>query len=368
MATKTPTLIDRLKSFIRRYVVLPEHELEVMSHYVLHTHQFSERCQMPWTTPYIFVNSAQKGSGKTLLGIDLMQVLCRNFESVNNVTPATLFRLTEIRATIGIDEVDVLFTGSRADDDIVSTMNTGYRKGGYVPRADSKAEDGVRRYSTYSPKVLVGIDSGTMKDTTRDRCIPITMKRATDAERQTVVKFLHYKIEDEVDALQQDIWNWSLENTVGMRDYEPKEILTLNPRQWEICQPLLQVAKATGRESHLRAALIAIFAANTVSEETVEVDMLRTLLTMFTTQGNDKVVTADLLVALRNDPRFRNWNGRVLGLKLATFGIDSKTTRYRPGEMPGNQNRKNVQRSISREQCEDAFIRYLPGYADENAS
>src|SRR5690349_3565226 len=126
-----------------------------------------------------------------------MGALCRNFEAVNNVTPAMLFRLTNMRATIAIDEVDMLFAGNRSDDDLVSVLNTGYRQGGYVPRADPKAEDGITRYHTFSPKILIGIDSGTMKDTTRDRCIPINMQRATEEERRTVQPFYSYKVEEE---------------------------------------------------------------------------------------------------------------------------------------------------------------------------
>ena len=351
MAAKTPALIDNIRTFIRRYVSLPPAELEVVSHYVLHTHQFSERCQAPYTTPYLFVNSAQKGSGKTLLGIDIMGALCRNFEAVNNITPATLFRLTEMRATIGIDEVDMLFGGNAGDDSLVSVLNTGYRKGGYVPRADVKAEDGVRRYSTFSPKILIGIDSGTMKDTTRDRCIPISMQRATDDERATVSPFYHYKVEDELEALGIAIFNWSFENTVGMRDYEPTPIDTLSPRQWEICQPLLQVARLTGREKEVRAALTSIFSTMIEVEDSPEIEMLTTLRDLFDEQG-DKVRSAELLARLQQDPRFRHWSGKQLAVKLAPFGIQVKPVRF-PNYSPP------VQRGIIRGECLDTFTRYL---------
>lgn len=346
---KTPTLIDRISGFIRRYVSLPAHELEVVSHYVLHTHQFSERCQTPYTTPYLFVNSAQKGAGKSMLGIDILGALCRNFEAVNNVTPATLFRLAEMSATIGIDEVDMLFSGNRSDDTLVSVLNTGYRKGNYVPRADAGAEDGVRRYSTFSPKILIGIDSGTMKDTTRDRCIPITMKRVTEEERATIQPFYGYKVVDEVAQLWDDMRAWSLTNTVGMRDYDPAPVESLSPRQWEVCVSLVQVAKATGREKELRAALTAIFGSLIEAENSPEIEMLLTLREMFEEEG-DKVRSADLLLRLQLDPRFKHWSGKMIGVKLAPFGIRIKPVRLGPGE---------VQRGIIKGDCVDAFARYL---------
>lgn len=352
LTDKRTSLIARISQFIRRYVSLPEHELSIVSHYVLHTHQFSERCQSPYTTPYLFVNSAQKGSGKTLLGIDILGALCRNFEAVNNVTPATLFRLTEMRATIGIDEVDMLFGGNRSDDDLVSVLNTGYRKGGYVPRVDAKSEDGVHRYSTFSPKILIGIDSGMMKDTTRDRCIPINMARATESERESVQPFYHYKVEDELETLAAEIWEWSYENTEGMRDYEPTPIDSLSPRQWEICQPLLQIAHVTGQEKELRAAIAGVFDKSVVSEDSPEVDMLVTLRDMFDEHG-DKVAAAAVLARLQLDPRFRHWSGKMLANKLAPYGI-----RVKPVSFPAPISPR-VQRGIVRGECLDTFTRYL---------
>lgn len=350
MATSNRSnLVSKLKSFIRRYVVVTDNQLEVLSHYILHTHQFSERCQQPFTTPYLFINSAQKGSGKTLLGIDILGKLCRNYEAVNNVTEATLFRLANMHATIGIDEVDMLFSGNRTDDGMVSVLNSGYRKGGYVPRADSKEPDGVKRYNTFSPKILIGIDSGTMKDTTRDRCIPINMKRATDDERKTVSRFLSYKIEDELESLNHEIYEWSVNNTVGMRDYEP-EMAEVNPRQEEVCVTLLQVARKTGREKELRKALLQIYSDTVVHEDTPEIDMLVTLRDMFEENG-DKIRSAELLNRLQIDPRFKNWSGKMLAVKLAPFGIRIKPVRgpWQPA----------VQRAIVKGECLDAFARYL---------
>lgn len=344
-----PTVIEKIKSLIRRYVVLSEDQLEICGHYVLLTHQFSERCQTPFTVPYLFINSAQKGSGKTLLGIDLMGALCRNFEAVNNVTPATLFRLTAMRATIGIDEVDMLFGGNRSDDDLVSVLNTGYRQGGYVPRVDAKAEDGVARYSTFSPKILIGIDSGTMKDTTRDRCIPINMARATEEERKNVQPFYSYKVTEELAALGEEMWSWSFEHTEGLRDYEPEPIQGLSPRQWEVSAPLVQVAAKTGREKQLRAAVKNIFSDMIQAEESPEIEMLMTLRDMFDENG-DKLRSAELLARLQQDPRFRHWTGKMVGTKLAPFGIRVKPIRF---------SADSVQRGIVKGDCVHVFARYL---------
>lgn len=341
-------IVERIAGFQRSFVAISPEELLITSHYVLHTHQFSERCEQPYTTPYLYIHSAQKGSGKTLLGNDILGCLCRNFQAVNNVTPATLFRLTEARCTLAIDEVDILFDGTKSNDDLVSVLNTGYRKGGYVPRADSKAEDGVRRYSTFGPKILIGIDNGKMKDTTRERCIPIHMHRATDEERKTVQPFYHYKVEDEIESLNAEIYNWSFEHTKGMREYEPEVIESLSPRQWEIVMPLLQVARVTGYEAEMREAIEKVFEDQIAPENSVEIDMLVTLQTMFEANG-DRIASADVLAELHKDNRFKGWNGKMLGGKLAPFGIKIKPLRLR-GE---------VCRGIMLSDCVDAFERYL---------
>lgn len=340
-------LVTDIAKFIRRYIVVGDHELEVLSHFPLHTQQFSERCETPYTTPYLYIHSAQRGSGKTLLGFDILGTLVRNFQGVNNVTTATLFRLTESGCTLGIDEVDNLFNGTKANDDLVGCINTGYRRGGYVPRYDKNAEDEIRKFHTFGPKILVGIDNGLMKDTTRERCIPIHMHRATDSERKTVETFYSYRVEDEVEALNQRQYDWSFENSQNTRDYDPEVIESLSPRQWEIAMPLLQLARKTGREQQMREALTHIFTEQAQPENSPEMDMLFTLQEMM--EGEKAIKSAEFLARLQSDPRFKNWTGKMLGTKLSPFGIKVKPVRFG----------SDVQRAIRAEDCVDAFSRYI---------
>jgi len=347
---KKDPIIGKISDFISRYVTLPASELLICSHYVLHTHQFSERCQQPVITPYLYVYSAEKRSGKSRLGIDVMGVLCRNFQGVNNVTTATLFRLAATRCTLAIDEVDMLFGGGKANDDLVGTMNTGYRMGGYVPRYDSKAGE-VVHFSTFAPKIFVGIDNGMMKDTTRDRCIPIHMHRQTSEEATKVQPFYSYRNEEEVAALNAEMYDWSLEHTVGMRDYDPEPIPSIadNDRQVEVSVPLLQVARVTGYEKELREAIADVFEKNAQPENSAETDMLLLIQELFDELGQERVTSEAVLAKLQEDQRFRGLNGKGLSHKLGAYGIASKTIRFASGP----------KRGFERKMFLDAWERYL---------
>jgi len=347
---KKDQIVKRIGDFISRFIVMPAEELLIVSHYVLHTHQFSERVEQPNATPYLYIYSAQKRSGKTLLGIDILGTLCRNFQGVNNVTSATLFRLSATRCTLAIDEVDTIFNsrGSK-NDDLVSSMNTGYRKGGYVPRVDPKTQE-VIQFSTFCPKILIGIDNGMLKDTTRDRCIPIHMHRATDAESASVEKFYHYRVEDEIEAIGQELYDWSFAHGTGIRDYDPAEMDVDNDRAFEVSVPLLQIAHQTGYEGELREALEKVFAENAAPENSPEMDMLLMIRDHFEEIGQDRTTTEAILLHLQTDQRFRGLTGKGLKTKLDTFSIENKAIRFP---------RIGVKRGYELSAFADAFARYL---------
>lgn len=70
-------ILHSVEDFLARYIVLDSSELRILALWTLHTYQFSESCTRPNVTPYIYVKSAQKGSGKTLV-IDVLETLVRN--------------------------------------------------------------------------------------------------------------------------------------------------------------------------------------------------------------------------------------------------------------------------------------------------
>ncbi len=315
-------LFGDVRDFIRRYIVIADDELSVVTAWVFHAWQFLPHCTRPYVTPYLYIYSAQKGSGKTLLGLDLFDVLVPNPMPVSNITAAALFRVIEdLGPTLLIDEVDTIWAGAR-NDDLRSVINTGYRNGAKVPRVEGGE---VRMFSTFCPKVLCGIDNAHLPDTIRDRCIPIHMHRATVEERATVVPFYRHEIPD-VTALQDRLYNWSGEHTQAIHSYRPAVMVGLQPRQWEICQPLLQVARILGRERVVREALARLM--STRKERTsVQQDLLLLVREAFADSDSDRITTAELLDIVRSDPRFARWSGHKLAAALAPFNVRPEVIR-----------------------------------------
>jgi hypothetical protein len=346
--TQPDPIVSKIEQFISKYVVMPKPELRIVAVWILHTWQFSERCPQPSVTPYLYIHSAQKGSGKSLLGIDILDVLVRNPIQAGSITTSSLFRLIEsVRPTMLVDEVDTVWSGSR-NEELRGMLNVGYRRGAKVYRTQGTD---VQEFSPFAPKALIGIDNAMLPDTIRDRCIPIKMRRANDDERKTVQPFYHYEIEDEVADLADQLHEWAYEHGTMVRDYRPTEIPGLSPRQWEISRALVQVAKAANCEQSVRDALAGIF-NDVVERATPEQDMLTMIRDLFDMQSGPhagKLSTQEILAHLATDPRFAGMTGKGLGVKLGAFDIKGGNIRR------GNQ----VDRGYQRSAFADAWERYL---------
>lgn len=319
MSRNDSSILTDVEEFIRRYIVMPDHHLRIVATWVLHSWQFSESCPTPVVTPYLYVNSPQKGSGKTLV-MDVVEVLARNAMQLTGITAAGLFRLIEAaRPTLLIDEVDTIYSGAK-NEELRGALNTGYRSGGKIPRFDGKE---VVFYSTHCPKLLGGIDNAQLPDTVRDRCIPITMKRATEDERQTIQPFYHYEIEDEAAALCDRIHAWVVGAGVDIRDYKPEVIPGFSPRQWEISRPLIQVGRYLGVEDSIREAIILTFSGAADTSQTQEQRILTVIRTLLA--DTDRVYVKDIVTALEEDEI--TLTGKGLSVKLAPFNIRPQTIR-----------------------------------------
>jgi hypothetical protein len=72
-AVNGATLLNELRSFVCRYVVLSECQATVIALWVLHTHLMDSFD----VTPYLDINSAEKQSGKTRL-LEVLKVMVAN--------------------------------------------------------------------------------------------------------------------------------------------------------------------------------------------------------------------------------------------------------------------------------------------------
>ncbi len=227
------TIADEIVRFMRRFISFSDDaHADALALWVLHTHAFDAA----YATPYIYITSAEKQSGKTRV-IEVLSTLARHATVTASTSSAAMFRLiSEDRPTLFIDEVDTVFTGA-ANEDLRGVLNSGYKRHGTVLRFTGRDTES---FSTFCPKLLAGIDNAKMPDTIADRCIRITLKRKRPG--QEVERFMWRKVEAEAEELQRRIADWAITHTPMLQNIEPPIIEEISDRAFEIAEPLLAIS------------------------------------------------------------------------------------------------------------------------------
>lgn len=289
----SPTIVEQVAQFINRYVVLPDADaLLVLALWVIHTHVFENA----YATPYIYINSHEPGCGKTRL-LEVLEYAARNAALSASLTSSTLYRQMidpEYRPTMLIDEVDALFDGSKKNEDMRGVLNSGYQHKGYVLRTlPGKGEDDVVRMPTFCPKVLAGIDNGELPPTLKSRSLTITLRKK--APNQITERFLPRRVEPIAEELRAAIVDWAADNADIIDQYEPDFVDGIDDRQFQITEPLLQVAHAAGLEVAARQAIVRICEEPLPPMTTLQ-RILFAAREHFATSGEDRVSSNHLMV------------------------------------------------------------------------
>lgn len=323
--------------FMGKYVVFTDDaQRDILALWVLHTWAFDAA----YATPYIYVTSAEKQSGKTRV-IEVLELLARNPIRSAGSTASTLYRdVEENQPTLFIDEVDAVFTGS-ANEDMRGLLNTGYKKGGATRRTVPGPGGGaVKSFSTFCPKLLAGIDNGAMPDTIGERSIWIVLKRKKAG--QEVERFMHRKVEPEAEALAAKIETWVAYHMDALLEAEPKVIPEISDRAFEIAEPLLAIAgRNQGWTQRARSAVIHLLKTkgDTLSPGAKALTFARDAMAE---TNDDRILSAKLAQLMDTTPK------RVSAI-LAPYGITPSTIRL------GNERGKGYHRA----DFADAWERYL---------
>jgi hypothetical protein len=104
-------LTDSLVSYFERYLRLTRDQVMAVVLWTLHTHAFAATdC-----TPYLFVTSAQKQSGKTRLQ-EALELVVHDPMRTSGISPAALYRSVEAREpTLLLEECDAIFGGKSSE-------------------------------------------------------------------------------------------------------------------------------------------------------------------------------------------------------------------------------------------------------------
>lgn len=312
-APAAPTILDEVRDFITSYVSLPDEAYaDVLALYVLHTHAFNAAR----TTPYIYLTSQGPGSGKTRV-LEVLSEVCRGATLLAGITGPTMFHLIEARKpTLMIDEVDTIYSGAK-DEALRGVLNSGYKHNGKVARIDRSADDGMRDYSTFCPKVLAGIDNGQVPDTIMDRSIKIVLSKAKPG---AVQPFYSEDVEDTAADLIADIQTWVAANMDALvnREHRPAPIESLSDRQNDIARPLLIIAdRFHGWHKRARVAFARVFGEQ-ATPLTPQAAALATVRAYMVAHDLDRIASAKIM-------ELTGQNGKQIGAWFAAFGVKPGT-------------------------------------------
>jgi Protein of unknown function (DUF3631) len=364
--SEVASALEAVSVFIRRFVVMSDEQATALALWAFHTHAFGASDY----TPYIFVTSAERESGKSLLK-EVLELLVANPVSTSNVSPAALFRIAspkdEQPATFLVDEVDEIFAPKSERSELRGLLNAGFRRGDAAIRMVGEGARQVpQRFSVYCPKLLAGKNSAVLGGTLESRCIRIELKRKTRSE--VIERFRRRQVEEEAGYLAQALHSLGSHYLGALSYAQPELPEELSDRQQDMWEPLFAIADLAGDgwDERARAAAV-VLSTGDESDESLGVHLLGDCREVF--NGFERVSTArliELLCLIEEAPWAEKWwdpyKGEPkhsapsnLAWHLRRYGVRSKTLRLNSGERL---------KGYERERFEDAWSRYLPPNPD----
>ncbi|MEM3146949.1 MAG: DUF3631 domain-containing protein, partial [Archaeoglobaceae archaeon] len=354
-------ILDRIVSFIRKYVVLTPEQANTIALWVAHTYAIDATD----TTPYLRINSATKRCGKTRLA-EVISCLAYEPRLTTCLSVASLFRLIHAyngRLTLIVDEVAGTFAGKEKSAELSALLNAGWRRGLTVPRVEKTKSNNfvVREYQTFAPKVLVGI--GQLHDTVEDRSIRILLQRKRPDEE--ISDFFLSDAFREAEPIRRALEQWASQPEVieTLKRARPQMPRSVSDRAREGWRLLVAIADLAGQEWGARARKAMQALECTREDNSFGILLLKALKDIFTEQQKERLTAKDIAEALQemNEPpvpeNFWRWiavgDFRRIGIWLAQtlkpFGITP--IKWREGN--------EIKRGYARESFADVWARYL---------
>lgn len=255
---KGARVLNEARAYLTRFVAFPSPEAaDTAVLWVAHTHAQDSSRVMVWdATPRLAFVSDEPQSGKST-ALELTSLLAsRAIRAAEPTLPAIMNMLTEERATIMIDEADLLFgnrgTGHRA---LRTVLNSGYTRGTYVTRARERVD-------CFAPVAFAGLASSLRGNpelqALRTRTIMIDMRKRRDSDR--IEPYRPRMHRPTMDAVQAALASWAQHQDVLplLADSWPDLPEGISDRTAQIWEPLLAIADVAGGEwpeRCIRAAL-----------------------------------------------------------------------------------------------------------------
>lgn len=262
-------LLDNVAAFVRRYVVVNDHQVTTIAVWIAHTHAFAAAdC-----TPYLQVTSATKRAGKSRL-LEVMEPLVTRPWLTGRTSAAALVRKVDAEwPTLLLDESDAAFRGEKEYAEALrGILNTGYRRSGKSTVCVGQgANIHAHDFKTFCPKAIAGI--GDLPDTIADRSIPIQLRRRMRDE--PCERWRERDGHREANPLREQLATWGPSALEALRDARPAFPEGLGDRQADVWEPLLAIADMAGGTWPSRARNAAIVLTGSAEDTDVRVELLR---------------------------------------------------------------------------------------------
>lgn len=352
-------LFERLQTFLRRFVVMGEDLLALLTLWLIATYLY----MVFEYFPYWVARSPEKRCGKSRL-LDLIAMLAFNaHQPTASPTEAQIFR--EPREDGGVQVYDEMegMAGDKERWSVVnSVLNSGFHKGQRVTRY-RKTSQGQQKevFETYVPRAIASISS--LETTLEDRSIMIMMQRLLPG--QQTERFSLRRLDSEAQALRDDLYLFGLTTAPTIAElYDGSEfpgLSNLDHRAVDLWEPLLSVAAVidasggtgtlTDRMTKLAERLGGDRAARSADDPNpIIIEVLEEYLTLGT---EARVRADDLAEKVRQRLGWDSLTSKALANRLHPLGL--KSTRWREGK----ENRRGY--VFSRAQIDDLTLRYTSG-------
>jgi hypothetical protein len=352
MSTAGPQILDEIAAFIRRFVILSNSEILVISLWIAHTWAL----EAADTTPYLAITSAVMRSGKTRL-LEILELLVRSPWLTGRVTAAALYRRVENDCpTLLLDEWDAMTRNPDLTEALRGILNSGHGRDGKVSVCGPKSSGyQPTDFRVFCPKVIAGI--GTVPETIADRSIPIRLKRKASGEN--VERFRKKLVLADANSLKARLMCWVRTHLEELKVAKPQLPECLSDRQQDGAEPLLAIADAVGGDwpPLARAALKELCSTKNAADESIGVNLLADIRHIFSEKNAEELSSKELVCSLstldgtpwpaldRSGPITAN----VLARLLAPFDIFPRDIRIGTSVLKG----------YKREGFGDAWNRYL---------
>jgi len=196
-------LLGDIRSFIRKWVDLPERYEKLAALYVMFTWCHDEFFEIPYLRII-----ADLGSGKTRLGLQVLGSVCyKAFATIAASTLSPIFRTLDfVGGTMVLDEADL---GDKSDKtaELVQLLNSGYVKGMCIMRSEKSGDNFIAaRYKVFGPKIIMSREH--FKDAALEsRCIEL---RITRTDRKDLPLSIDESLEEEGVELRNKLLLWRL--------------------------------------------------------------------------------------------------------------------------------------------------------------